>query len=104
MLPRGTTPEVPFKFRKIHVEDITDCILSIYQSDTKMVERDLTSAVSIDPLTQRIIWRLTQEETLQFNEDLPVEVQIKYKTDTGEVYTSKDHIVKSYKDLYGKVL
>lgn len=104
MLPRGTTPVIRFKFKKIHVEDITDCILSIYQSDTKMVERDLESAIEADTFTEVISWRLTQEETLQFNEDLPVEVQIKYKTDTGEVYTSKDYIVKSYKDLYGKVI
>lgn len=104
MLPRGTTPEITFRFKKIHVEDITDCILSIYQNDTKMVERELGSAVSVDPDTQTIYWRLTQAETLQFNEDLPVEVQIKYKTDTGLVYTSKNYIVKSYKDLYGKVI
>ena len=48
MLPRGTTPEIPFKFKIIKVEDITACYLSIYQNNEKVLEKDLTQAISID--------------------------------------------------------
>lgn len=104
MLPRGTTPEIPFKFKIIKVEDITACYLSIYQNNEKVLEKDLTQAISIDTDKQIITWRLTQTETLAFDEQIPLEIQIKYKTDNELVYTSKVYRVESYRDLKGEVI
>ena len=104
MLPQGTTPEIRYKFSKILVADITDAYLSVRQDGTKLIEKDLNSAVEINTTNNYIEWRLTQEETQQFDPFTPLEVQIKYKTNAGLVYTSKIKSESSYEDIKNEVI
>ena len=104
MLPRGTTPDIIYKFKKIKVADISVCYLSIAQNNTKLVTKELSDAYDVDTENDSISWRLTQQDTLKFDENISLEVQIKYKTNDGRVYTSKVSKVNSYKDLKNEVI
>lgn len=103
-LPQGTTPEIRYRFRKVTVTDIVSAYLTIRQNGRKLIERDLTSALEVSATDNSITWRLTQEETLEFNPNDDLEVQIKYKTSAGIVGTSVVSYVKSYEDMKGEVI
>lgn len=78
--------------------------LTIRQNGRKLIERDLSSALEVSATDNSITWRLTQEETLEFNPNDDLEVQIKYKTSSGIVGTSAVSYVKSYEDMKGEVI
>lgn len=78
MLGRGTTPTFTYTFKKVPVEDIAVCFLTV-KEDTVKVERDLTTATVGE---DTIEWTLTQEETLKFKDK--VAYQIRWKTVDGK--------------------
>lgn len=94
MIPRGTTTEIQYSFDQVSVADITVCYLTLKQGSL-IIEKTLTDAtVGESTLT----WRLTQAETLQFNDSEVIESQIRYIAN-GEAYVSKVGKADSYRIL-----
>ncbi len=94
MIPRGTTTEIQYSFDQVNVSDITVCYLTLKQGDV-VIEKSLADAtVGEDTLT----WKLTQAETLQFNDKDIIESQIRYKAN-GEAYVSKIGRMDTYRIL-----
>lgn len=56
-------------------------IVKLYKNGT------LPSGMTLDG--KRVIIRLTQDETIKFNSDSMVKVQIRVKTNTGDVFASQ---------------
>lgn len=103
-LPQGTTPEIKYKFRKFIVTDIIIAYLSIRQNGKTLVEMDLDDAIEVSATDNSITWRLSQNDTIKFNPNDQLEVQVKYKTNTGIVGTSVISYVDSYEDIKGEVI
>lgn len=66
---RGTTPTIEFKFKQVDAADLITAILTIKQSGTVLIEKEMDVATvipaSTDPPTQSSIsWELSQEECL----------------------------------------
>lgn len=61
---RGTTPTITFTFSEVLVSDINKAILTVWQLNRTVIERDLLTA-SVGE--NSISWKLTQEETLLLN-------------------------------------
>lgn len=85
MIGRGTTPTIGYI-----IEDDLDpttfvvAYLTMVQGST-VVEKDITS-MHID--NNVIYWELTQEETLLFDDDDYVDIQIRVRTNEGRAYDS----------------
>lgn len=94
MIPRGTTTEIQYSFDQVDVATITDCYLTLKQGSL-VIEKTLADAtVGENTLT----WKLTQAETLRFNDKDLIESQIRYKAN-GEAYISKVGRTDSYRIL-----
>lgn len=103
MLQRGTTPTIRYSFSKVSVSDIIECYLTIMQNGELLFEKDLSSAV-VDSEEEVISWKLTQEETLMFDTNGRLQMQIRYKLTGGEAYASKVVEESAYRILKDGVI
>ena len=88
---QGSTPTNEFTM-PFPAEAIEKVIISYEQNDTVVLEKHTEDITISDYL---LAVKLTQEETLKFEEDKLVAIQIKVKTTDGEVIPSEkiyDHI------------
>ena len=87
---RGTTPVLNFNF-KYNLEElnILAFFISFQQEGTVVLEKTLPD-IQIIGLTAKV--QLTQEDTLKFKENVPLQIQARIKTDTN-AYAS--NIVKT---------
>lgn len=95
ILPRGTTPTIRFRFRKVPVEDITEAYLTVCQGRV-IAELDISAATAGE---DTLGWRLTQEETLAIRPDEPVEIQCRWKTGNNTAGASRVFTLLGYKIL-----
>lgn len=58
---RGTTPTIQFTFNNVPVANISEAVLTVKQSCTVIIEKDITEATAG---TKTLSWTLTQEESL----------------------------------------
>ena len=84
---RGTTPTLKFKL-DIDISRITDLIVSFSQGGEVLLSKE-KSEVLFEPETNSILVALTQEETLSFESNKDLHIQIKLKTDNNKVSSSK---------------
>lgn len=95
---RGTTPTIRYTFDVVDPANIVTAYLSIKQRQGIIIERDQTTMTTN---ASSVEWTLTQEETLQLNDGLPCEVQMRYRTVDGKAYASlpkKEGIVDIIKE------
>lgn len=78
---RGTTPTLSFDYVKIKVNTISVAFLTMVQGKTT-IEKTLGDAI-IDTENNSLIWKLTQNETLQFVSDANIKIQVRYKLVDG---------------------
>lgn len=102
MITRGTTPSIRFSFNQINVSLISVIYLTIEQGSL-VIEKDISTA-TVDPTHKFVEWAFTQEETLQFDEKMPVKVQIRYRLQDGKAYASKIFTVSPYDILKDGVI
>ncbi|MBP5462746.1 MAG: hypothetical protein J6Y20_11590 [Lachnospiraceae bacterium] len=90
-ITRGTTPVIAYKFKIVNPEDIEAAYLTIEQSGGVAVEKDLSEA-TVE--TDRLVWHLTQEETLRFRAKPtqakypPVKMQLRYRLKDGTAHAT----------------
>lgn len=93
---RGTTPVLTFSIPFMQ-ETIEALYITFVQAGETVLEKDINSIEFYDG---GIMVHLTQENTLAFDEALPLEIQIRLKTNYGSAYasniirTSIDRILK----------
>lgn len=94
---RATTPTVTYKFNVIDVADIVTAYLTIKQSGSTVIEKDLSDAtVGEDSLA----WEFTQEETLLMRQG-KISFMLNWKTVDGTRGASEKSVVvieDNYKD------
>ena len=87
---QATTPKHTFK---LPIEtDICTVIRVSYKQDDKMIIKKKQDGKQSDGMTldgYNVIIKLSQEETLMFSTKKPVTVQIRAKTEDGDVYSSQ---------------
>ena len=90
-ITRGTTPTISYKFNVVNPADIKVAYLTLQQTGSQTVEKDLSDAtVGEDTLT----WRLTQDETLNFRAKPsgprfpPVKMQLRYRLSDGTAHAT----------------
>ena len=85
---RGTTPEIIITLpESVDVSDITAAYLTFTQRPSLQFTKEL-SAMTIDAVANTVMVRLTQEETLQFNENQNLSFQLRFIAD-GNAYATQ---------------
>lgn len=88
---RGTTPTfrfiLPEIFKNIKIQKL---YVSIAQSRKVQLEKNI---VDSEIQNNIILIQLSQEETLKFRSDIPIEIQVSIKDDKNKVYRS--NIIKT---------
>lgn len=102
MIPRGTTSIVGYRFHKVHVEDMVEAWLTLKQGG--LVMNKTLSEAEIDTENNMLKWGLTQEETLEFDANLWIEKQVRYKLASGTAGISKVTRTQSYRLLRDGVI
>lgn len=82
---RGTTPTDTFELEDIDVSVIKNVKVLYCQNRKVIVCKDLTACQIVG---NTITTELTQEETLRFNSNLPLEIQLRILTMNGKALTS----------------
>lgn len=98
---KGSTPLIRYNFNIINPAELTVCYLVIRQRDINIIEKGLEQATVAE---KYIDWYLTQEEALKIDPKAEIEVQIRYKTNTGAVSASPITEVKGYEILKDGVI
>ena len=93
MITRGTTPTITYTFDLVDVSNITTAYLTITQGERVIIEKTLNDAEIGE---NSLVWTLTQDETLQLEEDASVKIQCRYKTGDGMAYATKKTTTKVY--------
>lgn len=76
---RGTTPSLKYTFSVVNVSEITSAYLTVKHEDNVVVEKSLADATVEE---SAITWKLTQEETLAFTDNL-IKVMCNWKLEDG---------------------
>ena len=90
-ITRGTTPTISYKFNIVDPADIVVAYLTLEQAGVEPVEKELSDAI-IE--SDRLTWRLTQEETLRFHAKHgiakypPVKSQLRYRLKDGSAHAT----------------
>ena len=86
---RGTTPTLRFDYPNIDVSNIVEAYLTIEQG-TNTIEKNLSEATVVASETDNYLaWKLTQTETLGMGLHETLRIQVKAKTNDGNVYASQ---------------
>lgn len=101
---RGTTPTIVIRYKTISVSDIIGAYLTIKQSSNRLViNKDLSNA-TIDLENNSLSWKLSQEETLQINEQYMLRLQCRYLLSDGTAGSSPNYDVSPYDILRDGVI
>lgn len=85
---RGTTPTLTMKLpSEVSVLDVASAIVSIEQSGKEKITKSI-SDITKDPDANTLAVKLTQEETLSLSARSSAFVQLKVKTNNGNVLAS----------------
>lgn len=79
---RGTTPT---KAMVIYGYDLSECKVHVYFRQPPNVLITKEPVISFNGTSSTVICELTQEETLQLNAFLPVEIQVRWISQNGNV-------------------
>lgn len=82
----GGTPLHEFELDLVEVPNIVEVLISYTQNNRVILRKKLKDCTLEG---NRLSVRLTQEDTLKFTEDHKVRIQIKLKTDEGEILPSE---------------
>lgn len=82
---RATTPKQTFTLDLENVSDLTEILITYAQRGIIVVERKKAS-MTIEG--NEVSFRLTQEETLSFRENIPVEIQVRVFTSDNNALAS----------------
>lgn len=96
IIPRGTTPSIPFTFKTIDTATIVVAYLTIEQAGVQILEKDLSEAVATEG---KLEWTLTQEETLAIRDNIEMRIQCRYRTNDGSALASRIYDVYPYEIL-----
>lgn len=83
-MTRGTTPTLEFRL-PFHSSVIQAAYVTFDQNGETVLEKDLAACACEE---DRLILKLTQEDTLAFAEDQVVEIQIRVRTVDGNAIAS----------------
>ena len=84
-IARWTTPSITYKPSQVQVEDIGQIYVVLKQNGIVKLKKSINDASkSVDGFT----WQLTQDDTKLFKSNVPVVVQVDYKTIAGQRYTT----------------
>lgn len=82
---RATTPKQIFTLDLENVSDLSEILITYAQRGVIVVER----RKAMMTIEENKVWfRLTQEETLSFRENIPVEIQVRVFTPDGTALAS----------------
>ena len=77
---RGTTPTIEFRFNDIEVGEITKAVLTLKQSGTIIIEKQIADATTGE---SSISWTLSQADTLLLESNKPVTIVCDWLTNTS---------------------
>lgn len=92
LIPKGCTLTNTFTFPFLK-EDVSALYITYSQNGKEVVEKNLNDCEFVD---NRIHVLLSQEETLRFDENLRISVQIRVRLNDGTV--TKSEIIRAYAD------
>ena len=92
MIPKGCTCENSFSI-PYDKEEIATLLITYQQNKVNVVEKTLDDCSFVDG---KIYIVLSQEDTLKFNDEESIEIQIRIKLNNGVV--TKCKIIKTYTD------
>lgn len=91
IIARWTTPSILYKPSQVGVSDIEDIFVALKQRGvTRLVKGIENASVTEDGF----LWGFTQEETGLLHKNAQIEVQIDYKTATGQRYTTRPLVLE----------
>ena len=83
---RGTTPTICFTYTDVDTSRITAAYMTMRQRGQVVAEKELYDAKIAEG---RLLWTLTQEETLLLRPGYDVEIQCRYRLDDGTAGASE---------------
>ena len=83
---RGTTPTICFTYTDVDTSRMTAAYMTMRQRGQVIVEKELYQATVTEG---RLLWQLTQEETLLLKPGCDVEIQCLYRLDDGTAGASE---------------
>ena len=83
---RGTTPTICFTYTDVDTSRITVAYMTMRQRGQVVAEKELYQATVTEG---RLLWTLTQEETLLLRPGYDVEIQCRYRLDDGTAGASE---------------
>ena len=92
IIPRGCTCRNSFKFPYAQ-EDVVTLFITYQQNKITKVENTLEDCSFVN---DRVVVNLTQEQTLAFEENIPIKIQIRVKLKDGTA--SKSNTMEAYTD------
>lgn len=82
---RGTTPTLKITLNGMKIEELVEIYVILTQGNYIKMVKNIEELKIIDDV---IYVELTQEETLSFNANQPLNLQVRAKTDIGEAVAS----------------
>jgi len=82
---RGTTPTLTFEL-PMEVSDISEAWITMAQNGSTVLNKLLSDCTATG---KNLSLNLSQQETLQLNDSLPTEIQLRVKLTGGNVLASK---------------
>lgn len=92
---RGTNPKFKFTLQ-FSASEISDGFVTFSQLNKTVAEKSISECSCEE---KEIICALTQEETLKFNHMVPVEIQLRVRTASGDALASQIWSVKAERIL-----
>ena len=99
MITRGTTPTIQYRFKTVDVTDLVVADMRIKQKCV-VIDKALSDAnVVHDESNNYLEWTLTQAETLSLNAFDNLEIQCRWKLDSGVTGASAISAMPAYRIL-----
>lgn len=99
-IQRGATPRYRFKI-PLDASLVEDVIITFAQNDIEVFRKE-TVDCAFEGCFVKI--RLSQEETLMLDSEIPVQIQIKLLTKKGDVIPSEEMVLSVKKSLIDEVM
>jgi len=99
MITRGTTPTIQYRFKTVDVTDLVVADMRIKQKCV-VIDKALSDATVVhDESNNYLSWTLTQAETLSLNAFDNLEIQCRWKLDSGVTGASAISAMPAYRIL-----
>ena len=88
---KGTTPTIKYTFKTVNPTNISTAYLTVSQGENAMDRGSTVFELTTSDMTRGsnyITFKFSQAQTLLLKEDIPCDIQLRYKTSDGTVYAT----------------